>query len=98
MARRTRSWSKAFSARVQAGVNITLPGYSAPGLGCLPGRRSGDVDERADRRVRIHAAGIRVAHLYAAQALRRAVLRPQEAVQRVAPVEVAHPGDSRVAV
>ena len=67
-----------------------------PRATCPDPRRapSGDVDECPDRGVGIHLAGHAERHLDAAQALRGPVGRPREAVQRVAPVEVADPRDA----
>ena len=68
-----------------------------------PGRASTwtpsvDVDERADRRVRLDLGGLGVGHLDAAKALREAVRGADEAVQGVAAVEVADLRDAGIAV
>src|SRR5207302_7354296 len=75
-------------------------GLPSDGGGSLrPGQpRSGDVDERADRRVGPHLAGRVERHLDASEALWKTVLPARERVQSVATVEVADPLNPGVVV
>ena len=74
-----------------------LPGSRRPALTARSGQRKavGDGDQGPDRRVGEDDGGVGRRHLDTAVALGEAVAGPDEAVQRVAAVEVADPRDAR---